>query len=385
MAKKKQSKLRKIIGVFNPSTRRGGLALFILTFAVIGGGYMMYRSFATTPTNIVVSYYKYIDSKNVIPVTYVKNSLGSSTTKIDKTSMYYPVWSSDKNKLLYSYDNLNIFDLSTKATTLLDQRDSKTNSQHSSYDWSFDNTKVIYSKRSTTSTGSKANIHLINSDGTGKVQLTSAGTGVYNGCPAWQPGGDLIAFVHSEPTTTGKTSLWTMKADGTSKKKLFEATTSSNTGPITHCPIWAPKGGRIAFNTLKGGDYLNAHLVHTVGADGTNHRLLGTGELDSWSFRTTNVWSPDAKHLLIRKKNSSGVENLYKLEIATKVIATQLTSGQGVKEYNHRGWLPDGRIVYYEQDKGYGYGKLYSMNPDKSDKKLLADPDSGLKVYDLEF
>jgi len=48
MAVKKQSRLKKIIGVFNPTTRKGGMALFVLVFVVVGGGYMAYRSFAHT-------------------------------------------------------------------------------------------------------------------------------------------------------------------------------------------------------------------------------------------------------------------------------------------------------------------------------------------------
>lgn len=46
--KKKQSKLRKFIGIFNPTTRKGYMALFVLLFAIFGGGYMLYQSFAAS-------------------------------------------------------------------------------------------------------------------------------------------------------------------------------------------------------------------------------------------------------------------------------------------------------------------------------------------------
>jgi alpha-tubulin suppressor-like RCC1 family protein len=46
--KKKQSKLKKILGFFNPRSLKGGIALFALVFAIGGGVYFVYRSFAAT-------------------------------------------------------------------------------------------------------------------------------------------------------------------------------------------------------------------------------------------------------------------------------------------------------------------------------------------------
>lgn len=46
--KKKQSKLNKITGLFNPRSLKGGIALFALIFALGGGVYFVYRSFAST-------------------------------------------------------------------------------------------------------------------------------------------------------------------------------------------------------------------------------------------------------------------------------------------------------------------------------------------------
>ena len=45
---KQQSKLKKLSNFFNPKTLKGGIALFALIFAVTGGGYLLYRSFAAT-------------------------------------------------------------------------------------------------------------------------------------------------------------------------------------------------------------------------------------------------------------------------------------------------------------------------------------------------
>jgi hypothetical protein len=43
-----KSTLKKLVGAFNPKDLKGGMALFALIFAVAGGGYFAYRSFAAT-------------------------------------------------------------------------------------------------------------------------------------------------------------------------------------------------------------------------------------------------------------------------------------------------------------------------------------------------
>lgn len=52
MAKKKrQSKLNKVLGKFNPRNIKGGVALFVLVFALSGGGYYAYKSMAAPGPN----------------------------------------------------------------------------------------------------------------------------------------------------------------------------------------------------------------------------------------------------------------------------------------------------------------------------------------------
>ena len=47
-SKKKVSKLKKLGKLFNPRSLKGGMALFALVFALAGGGYYVYSSFAST-------------------------------------------------------------------------------------------------------------------------------------------------------------------------------------------------------------------------------------------------------------------------------------------------------------------------------------------------
>lgn len=51
---KKQKTSKKIVNLLNPKTLRGGITLFALLFAIIGGGYLLYRSFAATTEQYII-------------------------------------------------------------------------------------------------------------------------------------------------------------------------------------------------------------------------------------------------------------------------------------------------------------------------------------------
>lgn len=82
----KQNKIKKFMGLFNPSTMRGGMALFALVFAIGGGGYLLYKSFAMTgPTSITYSDYNRLSggSKNVkIVQDYFDNGVNGKVMQI---------------------------------------------------------------------------------------------------------------------------------------------------------------------------------------------------------------------------------------------------------------------------------------------------------------
>ena len=54
-SKKKVSKLRKIVRIFNPRSLKGGMMLFALVFVISGAGYFAYRSFAATITSLTAT------------------------------------------------------------------------------------------------------------------------------------------------------------------------------------------------------------------------------------------------------------------------------------------------------------------------------------------
>jgi Tol biopolymer transport system component len=89
--------------------------------------------------------------------------------------------------------------------------------------WSPDGTKIAFSR----TTG----LYAINTDGSGLVTLTNAGTAL---TPGWSPDGTQIAFIKSGKSGAGPYLLYLMKADGSGVRQLVVDNVS--------WPAWNPTG-----------------------------------------------------------------------------------------------------------------------------------------------
>ncbi|MDQ3158676.1 MAG: hypothetical protein M3P98_00875 [bacterium] len=76
MALKKQSKTKKILSKLDPNTGKKRLVAFIIVFALIGGGFYAYRSFAST------SGYKTVVNKDGFRINACKQDLGYGFTDV---------------------------------------------------------------------------------------------------------------------------------------------------------------------------------------------------------------------------------------------------------------------------------------------------------------
>ena len=106
--------------------------------------------------------------------------------------------------------------------------------------------------------------------------------------PAWSPDGKRIAFVHDR-TGNGDDSIWTMKADGTARRRITH-------GDGDHAPAWSPDGRRIAFE--------RGYDVWLVDADGGNERVA---VVDAQA----PTWAPDGTLLVSEYRLGDG--GLYAL------------------------------------------------------------------------
>lgn len=77
---KKQSKARKVLNWLNPTSPAKGALLFVIAFAVIGGGYMAFKSFAATAA------YTYTDTSSTL-VPFTNSANPKPTTIIDSVKL----------------------------------------------------------------------------------------------------------------------------------------------------------------------------------------------------------------------------------------------------------------------------------------------------------
>ena len=96
-------------------------------------------------------------------------------------------------------------------------------------------------------------------DGTDLKVLTSDG---FDWMPAWQPGGNRIAFSSAR---TGLFNIWTVNADGTGLKQV---TPFNDYGAVS--PVWSPDGKQIGMVRYAG----NSWEIWAINADGTNPHVV---------------------------------------------------------------------------------------------------------------
>lgn len=115
-SRKAPGKLSKVLRAFNPRSFRGGMALFALVFALTGGGYMLYRSFAYTSNGKIIFAKGLKGTINTIygdgsfPQTIYthNNSSISSADIIDNGTIGKPINNSSKFVVL-GYDSMRIY------------------------------------------------------------------------------------------------------------------------------------------------------------------------------------------------------------------------------------------------------------------------------------
>ncbi|HEU5330510.1 MAG: TolB family protein [Thermomicrobiales bacterium] len=79
------------------------------------------------------------------------------------------------------------------------------------------------------------------------TEVTTQRGGAYDA--AWSPDGKWLAFAVRDDNS-GSTSIWAMRADGSSARRLID-----NGSDRDRAPVWSPDGNQLAFVRLSGSDY----------------------------------------------------------------------------------------------------------------------------------
>jgi tol-pal system beta propeller repeat protein TolB len=235
---------------------------------------------------------------------------GSDLQKLTNTSGLdaFPVVSNDGSKIAFSSTRGSggLFIMDADGSNV-EQVISNASAAYG-LSWSPDDTKLVY----TGTVNKKSQLMIINTDGTGKEQLTTDG-GVY---PSWSPDGSKIAFSSHRDRDN---EIYTINPDGTG---LTQITDNYVTGDVQ--PRWSPDGSKILFRS----DRIDAgYDIYTMDSDGTNVQRITYGK----SYNGNISWSPDGSEIVF-ESDRTGDREIFKINADGSGTATNLTNSASTRD-----------------------------------------------------
>ena len=194
--------------------------------------------------------------------------------------------------------------------------------------WSPDGTKIAFVRN--------ADIHVMNADGTGVVNLTP-GTFSTEDSPTWSPDGSQIAFRSSREAALGFKIFRMDAADGSDVVRITDGVIADRE------PDWSPSGLRIAF--VRNGD------IWTIRPDGSDLQFVTGGTLRQVD------WSPSGHRIVYQHPGDSPSETGIHTVEPDGSNDVDLTPF--LNEAHEPVWSADGTRILAK--KGL---HLWTMNPD---------------------
>jgi Tol biopolymer transport system component len=197
----------------------------------------------------------------------------------DCNTDYLPRWSPDGTKIAYTTEINGWFRIRTMNSDGTGKAEI-TSPQSATTEWSPDGTKIAYKNPS--------DLWVMNSDGSGKKRLTTLTPyGYYD----WSPDSSKIVFAAGG---TGNREIWVVNSDGSGLVQLTD-----NTAEDMY-PQWSPDGTKIAFESNRAGSY----DIWIMDADGSNQEQLTT---DTAEDRNAE-WAPDGTKIAFHSNRNGNFD-----------------------------------------------------------------------------
>jgi Tol biopolymer transport system component len=197
-----------------------------------------------------------------------------------------PDWSPDGRKIAFSHKNA-IFVVNSDGTGR-----TQLTSFDKNYDkrplWSPDGRKILFEQFVFERKSYGDDIFVVNADGSGLRRLTHDLSGQN---PEWSPDGTKIAYFDNS-----KFDIYVMNADGSEQRNL-----TRTRGVPYFDPLWSPDGKTILFTARTG-------RIHTISPDGRHHRNLTPRQS---GFRRDPQWSADGRSIVFARAFRNASLDIY--------------------------------------------------------------------------
>lgn len=197
--------------------------------------------------------------------------------------------------------------------------------------------------------GGPADIHVVNPDGTGDVNLTPDTEDSMELDPELSADGTSIVFISNRLTEENQDrnfEIFTMGIDGSNVRQVTVTEDPWGQGSFqSYNPTWSPDGLQIAFDGYR--EAFGASEIYVINADGTGeYRVTSPADfankwLPDWSPDGTKIlftWGWDYYYQDVRTINPDGTE-----EANLTTETDQSAQGSAV-------WSPDGTRIAYSGD-----------------------------------